>query len=250
MRKIVLFLLSMICFQYAVAQEQDLEMSTEDVHSPDVKNPEFQGGLKAFYEFVYKEFDKTTPITKEGDLIVSFAINEAGEMKNIRVLRDIGDKTAFEIIRVLRLTPKWQPGMRNGKPFATTLKLPFKFVKKTIAVNAEESKNNMSTDKNKQTSIEIQAEFEGGKAAFFDYLRKNLKLPKSNTEGKALVSFVIDTDGKVIEVKMLKDPTGGPAGNEIIRVLENCPNWKPATQGGIPVRSQFTLPFTLQLEKK
>lgn len=248
MKKLLLLALLFLALQNSAAQE--LLMDTEDVHSPDVNNPEFQGGLKAFYEFVYKEFDKTTPITKEGDLIVSFTINEAGEMKNIRVLRDIGDKTAFEIIRVLRLTPKWQPAMRNGKPFATTLKLPFKFVKKAIAVNTDDSKNGLPTDINKQKTTEIQAEFEGGKGAFFDYLIKNLKLPKTNVEGKALVSFVINTDGKVIEIKMLKDPTGGPAGSEIIRVLENCPNWKPATQSGIPVRSQFTLPITLKSEKK
>lgn len=246
MRKIVLFVLFICSFQFAVAQEQDLEMSTEDVHSPDVKNPEFQGGLKAFYEFVYKEFDKATPITKEGDLIVSFSIDESGEMKNIRVLRDIGDKTAFEIIRVLRLLPKWQPAMRNGKPFATTLKLPFKFVKKAMAVSADNSEIGSPTDNNKQNYTEVQAEFEGGKGAFFDYLRKNLKLPKTNVEGKAIVSFVINTEGKLIEIKMLRDPTGGPAGNEIVRVLGNCPNWKPATQSGIPVRSQFTLPITLK----
>lgn len=246
MKKIVLFILLTLSFQHAIAQEQDLEMSTEDVYSPDVKNPEFPGGLKAFYEFVYMEFDKTTPITKEGDLIVSFSINEAGEMKNIRVLRDIGDTTAFEIIRVLQLTPKWQPAMRNGKPFATTLKLPFKFVKKAIAVNPNNTQNGSPTDKNKVNSTEVQAEFKGGKDAFFDYLRKNLKLPKSNVEGKALVSFVINTEGKLIEIKILRDPSGGPAGNEIIRVLRNCPNWKPATQSGVPVRAQFTLPITLQ----
>lgn len=246
MKKLILLVFLFFGLQNTNAQE--LLMDTEDVHSPDVKNPEFPGGYKSFYEFVYKEFDKTTPITKEGDLIVSFTINEVGEMKNIRILRDIGDKTAFEMIRVLRLSPKWEPAMRNGKPFATTLKLPFKFVKKEVAVNTDES-NGTPTDTNK-SNIEVQAEFEGGKAAFFDYLRKNLKLPKSNVEGKALVSFVINTDGKLIEIKMLKDPTGGPAGNEIIRVLENCPNWKPATQSGIPVRSQFTLPFTLKTEKK
>lgn len=138
MRKLFLIVFLFLGLQNSIAQE--LLMDTEDVHSPDVKNPEFPGGYKSFYEFVYREYDSTTPITREGDLVVSFTITEMGEMKNIRVLRDIGNKTAFEMIRVLRLSPKWEPAMRNGKPFATTLKLPFKFIRKDTA-NIKSQKN-------------------------------------------------------------------------------------------------------------
>lgn len=136
MQKLFLIVFLFLGLQNSIAQE--LLMDAEDVHSPDVKNPEFPGGYKSFYEFVYKEFNRTTPITKEGDLIVSFTITEKGEMKNMHILRDIGDKTAFEMIRVLRLSPKWEPAMRNGKPFATTLKLPFKFIRKgTRNINSQ-----------------------------------------------------------------------------------------------------------------
>jgi hypothetical protein len=79
-----------------------------------------------FREFVLNKLDKTK-IEKEGQLICSFTINEKGNLKNIRIIKDLGSASAFEMIRVLQLSPKWQPATRNGKPFATTYKIPFTF---------------------------------------------------------------------------------------------------------------------------
>jgi protein TonB len=62
--------------------------------------------------------------------------------------------------------------------------------------------------------------------------------------GKVIVSFVIDTDGSLVDIKVIKD-LGYGTGKEAIRVLKLCPKWTPAVHNGKPVRSEFTLPISI-----
>ncbi len=64
---------------------------------------------------------------KKGQLIFSFTINDIGEVKNIRVVKDLGGTSALEVIRVLRASPKWEPAKRGGKPVSIDIKLPMNF---------------------------------------------------------------------------------------------------------------------------
>ena len=95
-------------------------------------------------------------------------------------------------------------------------------------------------------SLEVKPEFPGGISEFYKYIGQNFKAPKDKKfpGGRVIVSFVIEKDGSVTEVKILKDCGFGTA-EEAKRVLLNCPKWKPATQKNVPVRCQFGLPIAL-----
>jgi len=95
-------------------------------------------------------------------------------------------------------------------------------------------------------ALENKPEFPGGINEFYKYIGQNFIAPLDKTfkGGKVFVSFVIEKDGSVTEVKILKDCGFGTA-EEAKRVLLNCPKWKPATQKNIPVRCQFALPIAL-----
>ena len=56
--------------------------------------------MNKFYNYIIKNFDSKN-VEKKGQLIFSFTINEKGEIKNIRVLKDLGGTSAIEIIRIL-----------------------------------------------------------------------------------------------------------------------------------------------------
>jgi len=65
--------------------------------------------------------------------------------------------------------------------------------------------------------------------------------------GKVFVGFVIDTKGKVSNVKLLRGVS--PAlDNEAIRVVKSMPDWTPGRQNGRPVRVSYQVPvnFTLR----
>lgn len=99
--------------------------------------------------------------------------------------------------------------------------------------------------------VESMPEFPGGEAALTKYLFENIEYPQmakeSGIQGRVFVTFVVERDGKVTDVKVLRG-IGGGCDEEAIRVVKNMPKWTPGKQRGKPVRVQFNLPikFTLQ----
>lgn len=93
-------------------------------------------------------------------------------------------------------------------------------------------------------------EFPGGDEGRITYLMKNIIYPKKAREngiqGTVYVTFVIDTDGSISEVNILKG-IGGGCDEEVIRLIREMPQWRPGTENEIPVRIQYNMPvkFTL-----
>ena len=124
MKKIVAIIVLFFAFNLSHAQ---LGGEDEVYLSGDLTEATFQGGdLNKFYDYIIKNFDTKT-VEKKGQLIFSFTINDKGEVKNIRVVKDLGGTSALEIIRVLRASPKWEPAKRGGKPVSIDIKLPMNF---------------------------------------------------------------------------------------------------------------------------
>lgn len=93
--------------------------------------------------------------------------------------------------------------------------------------------------------IDVKPDFPGGMGEFYKYFAKNYKTPNvKNLNGKVYVSFVIEKDGRIDGVKILRD-IGFGTGEEAIRVLNNSPKWKPGEQDGKKVRCSFSLPINI-----
>lgn len=101
------------------------------------------------------------------------------------------------------------------------------------------------------TVVEEDPEFPGGMEALGRYLAENIKYPQLAKEngitGKCFVTFVVEKDGSVANVKVLRD-IGGGCGAEAVRVVKAMPKWKPGKQRTKPVRTQFNLPITFNLK--
>lgn len=92
--------------------------------------PEFSGGDKAWMEFLRKNLQYPVKARAEGiggTVYVEFAIEIDGTISNPFVKRDIGGGCGEEVLRIIRLMPRWEPGMKNGKPVITRFVLPVKF---------------------------------------------------------------------------------------------------------------------------
>jgi protein TonB len=100
--------------------------------------------------------------------------------------------------------------------------------------------------------VEEQAEFPGGLDSMYAYIVKNLKYPElakeKGIEGRVFVSFIIEKDGSISNVKLLRG-IGGGCEEASVEMVKNMPKWKPAKQRGKPVRCQFTLPIKFELPK-
>jgi protein TonB len=94
--------------------------------------------------------------------------------------------------------------------------------------------------------IEIKPEFKGGLNKFYEYIAKNYRTPDApGINGQLMVSFVVEKDGSIDDIKVLKD-LGYGTGAEAIRILKKCPKWTPAEQKGKKVRCTFMLPIRIQ----
>lgn len=121
----------------------------------------------------------------------------------------------------------------------------------TIITEVEISSPPVIEDVDKiENFVDVQATFKGGMDAWYAYLNKNLKYPsqakKMGIEGMVIVRFVVNTDGSIQDIEMVRTIGGGC--DEVARkVIESSPNWTPGRIGGRTVRSRMTMPIRFRL---
>jgi len=100
------------------------------------------------------------------------------------------------------------------------------------------------------TVVEESPGFPGGDEARIKFLQNNIKYPQmareSNIQGTVYVTFVVEKDGKVTDVRVLRG-IGGGCDEEAIRVIKAMPKWNAGKQRGKPVRVQFNMPIKFTL---
>lgn len=100
------------------------------------------------------------------------------------------------------------------------------------------------------TIVEDDPEFPGGQGALMQYLQSNLRYPtmarEAGIQGTVFVTFVVERDGSITDVRVLRG-VGGGLDEEAIRVVRNMPQWTPGRQRGQAVRVQFNLPIRFVL---
>ena len=119
---------------------------------------------------------------------------------------------------------------------------------RTVVVQADPKK--VDEDRIYET-VQQRASFPGGNPALYKWLGDNLVFPamslESNTQGTVNVRFVVSTTGAISNVQIVKslDPY---CDREALRVVQRMPNWTPARQDGVVVRSYFTLPIQFRID--
>lgn len=94
--------------------------------------------------------------------------------------------------------------------------------------------------------IEVKPDFPGGIDKFYKFVGKNYQVPEEEgLKGKVFVSFVVEKDGSLTDIKVIRD-IGYGTGKEAIRVLKSCPKWTPGEQNGKKVRVLYSLPINIQ----
>jgi len=82
-----------------------------------------------------------------------------------------------------------------------------------------------------------------------EFFVKNIKWPQrvSCYEGTILISWIVELDGNISNVKFLRD-TPEVWENEILRIIEKMPKWIPAKRNGKPIRKNYFFPLRIKLE--
>jgi periplasmic protein TonB len=100
--------------------------------------------------------------------------------------------------------------------------------------------------------VEENATFQGGDInTFRNWVQSKIIYPPDAVEagisGKVFIQFCVNSKGKVCDIKVLRS-VHPEIDKEVVRCLNNAPDWIPAKQGGKTVKQQFVMPviFTLQ----
>lgn len=98
--------------------------------------------------------------------------------------------------------------------------------------------------------VEEAPEFPGGLSALYTFLAKNMKYPaearEKNIQGKVYVSFIIEKDGSVSNVTLIRG-IGGGCDEEAIRVVQMLPKWIPGKTRGNPIKVLYKMPVSFRL---
>jgi periplasmic protein TonB len=101
------------------------------------------------------------------------------------------------------------------------------------------------------TYVEEMPTFPGGEAAMYAYIQKNVKYPplarENGITGKVFINFIVDKDGNIKDVKVLRG-IGGGCDEEAKRVISAMPNWKPGKQNGRSVQVSYNMPVNFTLK--
>ncbi len=101
--------------------------------------------------------------------------------------------------------------------------------------------------------VDVMPEFPGGEKAMMQFIVDNITYPQSakdkNIQGKVYVSFVVEKDGSVDQVKVMRS-IGGGCDEEAVRVVKAMPKWVPGKKDGKNVRVNYVLPFVFKLNNE
>lgn len=158
--------------------------------------------------------------------------------------------------RLLMMTKEVSPIKMILKVVSTTavfVMLLFIFSTEAISQSNINSKNQKDYKISYDTTSVKEPQFPGGIEKFYMFVGQHYKMPaevsKQKLNGKVYLQFMVETDGSLTDIKILRDKLGNGAGEEAVRVLKLSPKWIPASEGGKPVRVMYNLPITVQAAK-
>ena len=115
---------------------------------------------------------------------------------------------------------------------------------------AQENKTSETKDAGGAAQLEQMPQFPGGEQELKKFIDQNLRYPEKarneDIQGKVWLSFVIEKDGSISTIKVVRD-IGGGCAEEAVRLLKAMPKWIPGKRDGVLVKVMYNLPFTFKL---
>ncbi len=233
-----------------VLAQQDADNVYEAVEKP----AQPKGGMQAFQDYIGQTLTYPTLSLRnktEGTVVVSFIVEKKGHVSNVELVKGLDEACNKEAIRVIKESPKWEPARHKGQVVRQKMTIPLHFkIPSQLASAPAKADSSAKSPEVKQISPEQPARPEGGTEAFFNYVQQNRKYPdkarKNKIEGKVMVEFMIEKDGSLTNLKVIKK-LGNGLDEEAIRLIEKGPKWLPAQFNGQPIRQKMILPIIFQL---
>lgn len=247
MKKFISFFVTMVLLITSVnLSAQDNTQTTKPTP------PSFDGGdVNKFIMWVFSNIKYPEEAYKnniKGKVIVSFVITKSGDVKDVEVMKSSGNELLDnEAVRVVSLSPKWEPAKVKGEAVNISYTIPVLF---------DLRENPKDTDAVSYDAVDEKPTFQGkgnneGNNEFTKWMFSQLEYPdeaiKNKIMGRTLLEFIITKEGKVKNVTVLKSAGNELLDNEAVRVISLSPDWEPGKINGTPVNVRYTFPVIFML---
>ena len=244
--------------------------------------PSFPGGYKALQEFIEKEKKYPDEALKErehGTVYVVFTVDSLGNVIHPKVVTSVSPSLDREALRIVSEMPKWIPAREGGKNINMDFTLIIRFSAPPLPLDPEEHVlrlicNNLPKELEPPVDpfkiydiVDTMPSFQGD---LMTYLYNETRYPAiaegTGAEGRAVVRFVVERDGSISHVKVVRSLASSSAipitdsmtaeyrlkaetynkalqamDDEAVRVIKAMPKWKPGKYHGENVRVWYML---------
>lgn len=199
----------------------------------------------------------------EGKVFVQMTIDETGKIGQAEIKKGVDSRLNEEALRVVWQMPRWQPAQKDGKAVAAQFTIPIHFdlpIKHdavVIGYRLEEKPDQLPRFPGCEEGSDEEAKIECARKQFMTYIFKNIQYPlaakENKVEGLVIASYVVDAEGRIGEVEIVRS-LGHGTDEEVKRVLlsmNDLPErWTPGSKDNKPVATKMTLPVKFALPKE
>jgi len=223
--------------------------------------PEVYGGKSEWKRFLHDHLvypREELKEKKEGAVLIDFIVTKDGKGINPKIVKSVTPAIDKEALRLLSLI-EWFPSNQDGNPVNVnySVEINFSVSKYKKWVKERGYDKALFTDIPGDTSLAVYETADKG-ASFFnpektfpEFISSNLEYPeiakRQGLEGNIVMSFIIEPDGMISNIRIKNNGIGGGCSEEAIRVM-GMTKWKPAVKDNkyVRFRMNYTMTFSLK----
>lgn len=244
-------------------QDVKTEKQDEKIFVVVENQPQYPGGKDAQIKFLATNIKYPQEARKagiQGMVYVTYVVEKDGSITDVRFLRGIGGGCDEEAVRVIKAMPSWIPGTQRGEAVRVQFNLPIRFTldgdgvsknkETTVFAYSVVEKTPQLADEQVFAVVDEMPEFKAQEMTLIEFLSTNIKYPavarKEGIEGTIFVTFIVEKDGSLNDIKLLRG-IGGGCDQEAMRVVKLL-SFTPGKQRGKTVAVQYNLPIKFSLK--
>lgn len=243
-----------VLFDLRLVRDASGALCAEDVaaYRQADKSPAFRGGgPREFQAWMVRLADSLMGVSVEElqyRVSLRFVVERDGTMSDLDLQARRGKGYSPKKVRQRHYAvPVWTPAVIDGEPVRFRSFISLDFSPESEQAEAADSSGLPAP----YLIAEKMPEFQGGDLnSFRNWVMQNVKYPsqlyREGVEGRVVVTFVIERDGSLSSVKVMRSPH--PLFTDaVVQVLERSPLWKPGIQKDQAVRVKYTLPVDFRI---
>ena len=280
MKRTLLLILTCLAVMTIKAQDQKIYTSDDAAKYKSITPPVFKlyadeqllvtdpvvGNLPYEAQWFVMNYRKPTDVPARVDVQISYIVEKDGKLSNIQINKYRPEYESIttppssfksEIRRLLGSMKKWTPAKKQGRAIRFKMESSLylfdyaKAIKEKVdyyrALKEDEDSEKKLEESNKNKVYDFVEElpsFPGGLEAMFEWIQRNQKKPEGDPVGRCILNFVIEKDGSLSEVKVVRSSGNEKLDEESIRLVKSMPRWNPGKQNGENVRCRYSLPVS------